>query len=109
MWRCAMSPDVAKDQAASRVLGPAGLITVRERPFNAESPLAQQLGAITPTERFYVRSHFGLEQAPRVDGWRLEVGGAVRQPLSLSIGDLLALPARSLVGTMECAGNGRRF
>jgi len=39
--------------------------------------------------------------------WRLTVGGRVRNPLSLSLGDVLALPQVSAPVTMECAGNGR--
>ena len=39
--------------------------------------------------------------------WRLQVGGAVRRPLELSLEDLRRLPRRTRVVTMECAGNGR--
>src|SRR5207248_1698864 len=39
--------------------------------------------------------------------WRLEIGGRVSQPLSLSLDELRARPARTLAVTLECAGNGR--
>ncbi len=99
----------ARRKGAAELLGPAPLVVVSERPFNAESPYSQQLGLLTPVDRFYVRSHFGLNQAPGAEDWRLEVSGAVQQPLSLSLADLLGLPARSLIATLECAGNGRRY
>jgi DMSO/TMAO reductase YedYZ molybdopterin-dependent catalytic subunit len=46
---------------------------------------------------------------PAVDAaaWRLEVGGTVARPLSLSIEDLRAREAVSETVTLECAGNGR--
>ncbi len=93
----------------AEALGLAPLVVVRETPFNAESPLARQLGVITPVERFYVRSHFTQNDAADAAGWRLAVEGAVETPLALSLNELLALPWRTLVGTMECAGNGRRY
>jgi DMSO/TMAO reductase YedYZ molybdopterin-dependent catalytic subunit len=100
---------VTRTAPSAAALAAAPLIVVREEPLNAESPLAQQVGHITPVERFYIRSHFGLDQAPSAAGYRLEVGGAVAQPLSLSLDDVLNLPRRSLISTMECAGNGRKY
>jgi DMSO/TMAO reductase YedYZ molybdopterin-dependent catalytic subunit len=41
--------------------------------------------------------------------WRLEVGGLVERPLSLSLRDLHKMPSRALVVTLECAGNGRAW
>ena len=77
-----------------------------ERPFNAGTPIAALAEPRTPVSLFYVRSHFDV---PAVDpaAWRLEVGGLVERPLALSLADLQALPAKTLVVTMECAGNGR--
>lgn len=98
---------VATPERAGSARDLASLVVVREQPFNAESPLTRQLGVITPVEQFYVRNHFASPAS--MEGWRLEVGGAVARPLSLTLADLLALPPRSLVATMECAGNGRQF
>jgi DMSO/TMAO reductase YedYZ molybdopterin-dependent catalytic subunit len=39
----------------------------------------------------------------------LSIGGAVRSPRSIALADLRALPARTAVVTLECAGNGRSF
>src|SRR5436190_21911725 len=90
-------------RAADRAFGAAALKVVREAPLNAESPVAQQLGVLTPVERFYVRSHFPIVEGAEAATWRLEVSGAVRQPLSISVPELLELPARSLAVTTECA------
>jgi DMSO/TMAO reductase YedYZ molybdopterin-dependent catalytic subunit len=94
---------------ALRLLEPAPLVMVRETPFNAESPLAQQVGAITAVERFYVRSHFEDVAITPADEWRLELGGAVARPTSFVLAELLEMAARPLVATLECAGNGRLF
>jgi DMSO/TMAO reductase YedYZ molybdopterin-dependent catalytic subunit len=88
-----------------RLIVVSGDVTGRSaEPFNAETPLDEQLGLITPNAIHYVRSHFDV---PRWE--RLVVDGAVERPLSLDIADLLAMPRRSLVVTLECAGNGRGF
>ena len=82
------------------------LVVLSTAPLNAETPLAAQVGIITPTARFYVRNHF---RGPRidVDSWSLTVTGAVRHHLALSLADLRRLPSRSVIATLECAGNGR--
>ena len=63
-------------------------------------------GVVMPSAHFYVRNHF---QIPKFDSstWRLDVGGLVERPLSLSLRDLRNMPSQSLVVTLECAGNGR--
>jgi DMSO/TMAO reductase YedYZ molybdopterin-dependent catalytic subunit len=69
-------------------------------------PLELLRDPITPAGLHYLLIHFDI---PQIDGetWRLEVGGAVRQPRSLSLADLRARPARTIAVTLECAGNGR--
>ncbi len=54
----------------------------------------------------YLLVHFDI---PNVDEttWRLEVGGLVARPLSLSLNEIKDRPAVTLPVTMECAGNGR--
>ncbi|PWT77034.1 MAG: sulfite oxidase [Chloroflexi bacterium] len=82
------------------------LVVIREDPFNAETRLEEHSGNITPTEAFYVRNHFSV---PHLDSstWRLKLDGAVEQAQIWSYEELLALPSRTLVVTLECAGNGR--
>ncbi len=81
------------------------LVYLSRDPLNAETPLERQLGVITPASRHYVRDHFAIPEPPQ----RLAIDGAVRTPLQLDPGDLRSLPRRSLVVTLECAGNGRAF
>jgi len=85
----------------------AGLVVHRADPLNAETPLTALTGAdLGPGDRFYVRNHFGI---PHLDPatWRLAVGGLAVRPLSLSLAELRAMPSRTVVATIECAGNGR--
>lgn len=61
---------------------------------------------LTPVGLHYLLIHFDI---PQVDAetWRLEVGGEVRKPLSLSLAELRERPQVSVACTLECAGNGR--
>lgn len=83
-----------------------GLRVVTREPLCAETPLSELDSWITPTERYFVRSHFAV---PQVDAatWRLVVDGEVDHPLELSFDDLRREQTRQVVTTMECAGNGR--
>lgn len=86
-------------------MNPDDLVYLSREPLNAETPLERQVGVITPASRHYVRDHFAIPQAPN----RLAIDGAVRTPLQLELDDVKSLPPRSLVVTLECAGNGRAF
>src|SRR3954466_10391920 len=90
---------LADDLQAAR----AGLQMINPAPYNAEAPPEALAGEITPTELHYVRSNFAV---PTHDG-TLEVGGAVGNPLTLTLEDLRAMPAVERAVTLECAGNGR--
>jgi DMSO/TMAO reductase YedYZ molybdopterin-dependent catalytic subunit len=72
-------------------------------PFNAEAPPHALRTEITPTALHYVRSNFAV---PSYDG-TLVVGGAVANPLTVTLDDLRALPSIERAVTLECAGNGR--
>src|ERR1700738_5620971 len=87
---------------------PVGLIIRQKDPNNLEMPFDQLEDFITPSELFYVRSHF---QTPKLDplAYRLLISGAVRNQLSLSYADIRAMPSRTCVATLECAGNSRVF
>jgi DMSO/TMAO reductase YedYZ molybdopterin-dependent catalytic subunit len=73
---------------------------------NHGMPLEALSYDVTPVGLHYLLIHYDI---PRVDAgsWRLEVGGAVERPLSLSIDDLRERPAVTAPVTFECAGNGR--
>jgi DMSO/TMAO reductase YedYZ molybdopterin-dependent catalytic subunit len=86
---------------------PAGpLVPVLERPFNAETPTPLLAATITPSESFFVRSHFDV---PAIDPtqWRLTVDGVVEREVRLSLTELQRMPATTVALTLECAGNGR--
>ena len=85
-----------------------GLIIRQKEPTNLETPLDQVDSYLTPTELFYIRSHF---PAPRLElaSYQLRIDGAVRGPLSLSYQQLRAMPSETRVATLECAGDGRVF
>jgi DMSO/TMAO reductase YedYZ molybdopterin-dependent catalytic subunit len=87
---------------------PVGLIIRQKDPNNLEMPFDQLGDFITPSELFYIRSHF---PTPELDplSYRLSINGAVRNQLSLSYADIRAMPSRTCVATLECAGNGRVF
>jgi sulfane dehydrogenase subunit SoxC len=82
-------------------------VVVSADPPNYESRLDQVAGWITPRDLHFVRSQ---NQAPTIDPeqYRLRVeGDAVGRPVELSLADLKALPSRSQVNWLECAGNSR--
>lgn len=86
----------------------AEMVVRQEDPLNLETPLHQANTYITPSELFYVRSHFEM---PRIDreAYRLVIDGAVARPQSLSYRELQEMPRETRVATLECAGNGRAF
>jgi DMSO/TMAO reductase YedYZ molybdopterin-dependent catalytic subunit len=82
-------------------------IVVSADPPNYESRLDQVGGWITPRDLHFVRSQ---NQAPAIDpdAYRLKIeGDAVGRPIELSLADLKALPSRSQINWLECAGNSR--
>ena len=91
----AIADDLSSARDALQMINPA--------PYNAEAPPEALVGEITPNEFHYVRSNFPL---PTHDG-TFEVGGAVDNPLTLTLDDLRAMPAHEHAVTLECAGNGR--
>lgn len=98
----ALDPEGACQQAID-----AGLVVHRAHPLNCETSIPALIGGVVmPNARFYVRNHF---QIPTLDpaAFRLNVGGLVDRPMSLSVADLRQMPSRTLVVTLECAGNGR--
>jgi DMSO/TMAO reductase YedYZ molybdopterin-dependent catalytic subunit len=85
-----------------------GLIIRQKEPSNLETPFDQVDSFLTPTELFYIRSHF---PAPTLDlaSYQLRIDGAVKNPFSLSYKELREMPSETRVATLECAGNGRVF
>jgi DMSO/TMAO reductase YedYZ molybdopterin-dependent catalytic subunit len=81
----------------------AALHMINPAPYNAEAPPEALQSDITPVELHYVRSNFEVP----THGGTLELGGAVENPLTLTLDDLRAMPAVERAVTLECAGNGR--
>jgi DMSO/TMAO reductase YedYZ molybdopterin-dependent catalytic subunit len=73
---------------------------------NHALPLEALRHELTPVGLHYLLIHYDI---PAVDpeAYRLEIGGAVERPLSLTLADLRERPAVTRAVTLECAGNGR--
>jgi DMSO/TMAO reductase YedYZ molybdopterin-dependent catalytic subunit len=76
------------------------LLLLTEEPLNAETKLDRQRGTIVPAGRHYVRTHFPIPSGPR----HVQI-----DERSVTLDQIRALPARTLMVTLECAGNGRKF
>jgi DMSO/TMAO reductase YedYZ molybdopterin-dependent catalytic subunit len=100
--------DMKPENWSGTAVRPVGLIIRQKDPNNLEMPFDQLGDFITPAELFYIRSHF---PTPLLDpvAYRLAIAGAVRSELRLSYADIRAMPSRTCIATLECAGNGRVF
>jgi DMSO/TMAO reductase YedYZ molybdopterin-dependent catalytic subunit len=98
----ALDPEAACQDAIE-----AGLVVHRAHPLNCETAIPALVGGvIMPNARFYVRNHF---QIPNLDPdeYRLSVRGLVERTLDLRLRDIRTFRERTMVLTLECAGNGR--
>jgi DMSO/TMAO reductase YedYZ molybdopterin-dependent catalytic subunit len=73
---------------------------------NKGMPLEGMRYDITPTGMHYLLVHFDVPEV-KAETWKLEVGGLVERPFTLSLEDLQSRPKQTFAVTMECAGNGR--
>jgi DMSO/TMAO reductase YedYZ molybdopterin-dependent catalytic subunit len=87
---------------------PGGMIIREHMPANLEMPFGSLDGFVTPTERFFVRSHFPVPEID-VNQWCLRIEGEVDAPLELTYDELRAMASSTVAATIECAGNGRVF
>lgn len=85
------------------------LVSVSQDPFCAETKLGSLDSGITPTDRFYVRSHFADIPSLNPDTWKLEICGAINRPISFTLDEIKAMPSRETAITLECAGNSRSY
>src|SRR5215216_6608288 len=94
------------DPPAGTTLDDITLDELRLAARNHALPLEALRYPVTPVGLHYLLTHYDI---PAVDpeAWRLEVGGRVERPLSLSLDDLRARDAVTMPVTLECAGNGR--
>src|SRR5271165_2809050 len=85
------------------------LILLTDRPPQLETPLRYFGTDLTPNDAFFVRWHLsGIPTTVDLRTFRLEVGGHVNKPLSLSLKDLQSkFEPVSVVALNQCAGNSR--
>jgi sulfite oxidase len=98
--------------ATVKVPGEDGLIVRSFRFIDLESPVEYFNTWLTPVPHFFVRNHMHEPSEISTDdlkaeNWRLNVGGEVDKPFTLSLAELQKLESHSVVNTLECAGNGR--
>src|SRR5258708_15259884 len=63
---------------------------------------------ITPVPHFFVRNHMHMPSTLLdTSDWRLNIGGEVEKPVSLTTADLRRLAQHSVTSALECAGNRR--
>jgi sulfane dehydrogenase subunit SoxC len=89
--------------------GPATGITIEELALAARNhgmPLEALRYDVTPVGLHYLLIHFDIPAADEAT-WRLEVGGEVARPRTLTMAELRRRPAVTVPVTLECAGNGR--
>src|SRR2546423_2920700 len=85
-----------------------GKIVRVESPLNLEMPFEEVNGFLTPTESFYVRTHFPIPSIDR-DAWWLHVEGEVEKAFAINYEQLMTFELVTAPVTLECAGNNRSF
>jgi DMSO/TMAO reductase YedYZ molybdopterin-dependent catalytic subunit len=73
------------------------------RTFRHRVRADQLVDRITPNSDLFVLAHFGVPRIALKD-WRLQVGGLVRQPLTLSFDELTRFPKVEVESFIKCAG-----
>jgi sulfane dehydrogenase subunit SoxC len=73
---------------------------------NHALPLEALRHDVTPAGLHYLLIHFDIPETDAAT-WTVEIGGDVREPLTLGLDELKSLPAVTRRVTLECAGNGR--
>ena len=98
----------AQAPVVGQPLAGKGLIVGRAAPLTAETPLESITTWITPNDRFPILTSIATEY-PAIEpaAWRLNVGGLVEQPTTLTYEQLRALPVHRVTAIVECAGNSR--
>ncbi|VVS97260.1 Oxidase [Sphingomonas sp. EC-HK361] len=91
--------------------GKAEMILQRMRAPLLETPMTALDGQVfTPNDRFFVRWHYSdIPTAVDPATFRLRVGGAVKRPLAIPLGELLKLPRVEMAAVNQCSGNSRGF
>jgi DMSO/TMAO reductase YedYZ molybdopterin-dependent catalytic subunit len=81
-------------------------VTGSSSAVNLETPIRALAYETTPTDSFYIRSHF---PAPKIDSinWRLRLECEPKDRWLFTLDDLTRMPQSTVIATLECAGNSR--
>jgi DMSO/TMAO reductase YedYZ molybdopterin-dependent catalytic subunit len=85
-------------------------LTVRvTNPLDAETSVREFTSFLTPTSRFFVRSHFGPPPPEAVSeaNWKLRVDGLVERSREFTLKDLREMESVTITAVVQCSGNGR--
>ena len=85
------------------------MIVRSSRFVDLETPVEYFNTWLTPVQHFFVRNHMHEPSTLDPAEWKLNIGGEVEKPYTLSLAQLSKLETHSIVNTLECAGNGRAF
>ncbi|MBF6591919.1 MAG: molybdopterin-dependent oxidoreductase [Ktedonobacterales bacterium] len=85
---------------------PRRIVPPPQPTYGAWTPVRGQTPEVTATPDFYYVSK-GLAGDPTIGvaDWRLQIGGMVARPYTLTYSDLMALPATERYHTLECISN----
>ena len=87
--------------AIAAAVVPPHLLQMNGYPVDAETPLELLTDYITPTNLFFIRSHW-IPHTPNLKTWKLTVDGT-----AFTLGELKAMPRAEATCVLQCAGNGR--
>lgn len=96
-------PDSLPPVAAGDVLG--GEVMSAAPPIPAAATLSPVTPFITPNNEFYLIDTALSLPRINLDSWKVQIGGRVDAPFSLSYNDLLARPQVERVVTIACVSN----
>lgn len=77
--------------------------------FNFGTPPELITGFNVANDAFFLRSHGDSARLENLSKYTLTVGGHVKQPLLLTLNDLMGMPTRTISSILVCAGNGRAY
>ena len=101
---------VAIAEEALKIDGKEGLVSLGDKPMNAETPAHLLDDDITPAKYHFIRNHSTVPTDLNPDTWTLTIDGEVENPLKLTIAELKKQFAQvSAQVVIECGGNGRAF
>ena len=109
--------DVASsgDQTGAGGIGPPGdVLPWEDQPADVPPPAQNIVGNLlkwealdsfmTPADDFFTVKHYELPTLAAND-WRLQIGGLVNHPMTVSLADLKHRSRRAVDFTLECSGN----